>query len=589
MMGLGAADLDLFPPGVRLVGGRRRAPIRGVLHDVASFAGIAERGPLDRAVRIASAPEYEEVFGAPVPQGFLAPSVRLFFENGGRAAWIVRVADSAQARAAAVVVLVGEGQDRVALQIEAESPGRWGNRILLRFEPETADRFTLRVASPGRPTEIWTGLSPADLARTGRSPDGLPERRLSIAEAPVGPASLGARAGAASILSLAGRVDASGTTKVVSFDGRRPLETDLCGGTDGLSSLSCADFGLNQGEERGLALLEDIDEVALLAMPDLVWAKNIETRTPTTVPTPCEDYFKAPAAPPRLEAFPDPDAPEPRAPLTSAERARIAQAMVSQARRQGDRFVLLDCAHPSDPRRIFDDGIPGPGEQRFVDGEFAALYYPWLETLVTGRDIALPPSGAMAGLYAKVTLREGPHIAPANLPLSAITGVTYPVSDTEHAMLNGAHVNVIRPVPGRGLRPMGARTRRRDGPFRQVSIRRFVSFLLETLDEETQWLVFEPHDANLRFEVERAVRSFLDRLWRAGALDGARPQDAYSVSVGPETNPPDSIAAGRLICDLAVRLQWPVEWIRLRLVREDGGFQPAGVESGRPPETTRET
>src|SRR3546814_6117675 len=86
------AALDLYPPGVRLIGGRRRAPIRGVLHDVAGFSGIAERGPVASAVRVESVEEFERVFGGPVPEGFLAPSVHLFFDNGGRAAWIVRVA-----------------------------------------------------------------------------------------------------------------------------------------------------------------------------------------------------------------------------------------------------------------------------------------------------------------------------------------------------------------------------------------------------------------------------------------------------------------------------------------------------------------
>src|SRR3546814_8327940 len=77
--------LDLYPPGVRLIGGRRRAPIRGVRHDVAGFSGIAERGPVASAVRVESVEEFERVFGGPVPEGFLAPSVQLFFDNGGRA------------------------------------------------------------------------------------------------------------------------------------------------------------------------------------------------------------------------------------------------------------------------------------------------------------------------------------------------------------------------------------------------------------------------------------------------------------------------------------------------------------------------
>src|SRR3546814_10670375 len=118
----------------------------------------------------------------------------------------------------------------------------------------------------------------------------------------------------------------------------------------------------------------------------------------------------------------------------------------------------------------------------------------------------------MAGIFARTTLRDGPQVAPANERLEKVTGLAYHVSDTEHALLNAARVNVLRSVPGRGLRPMGARTRRKDGPFRQIAIRRLVNFIVETLDEETQWLVFEPNDSDTRGELERAVRGILDRI-----------------------------------------------------------------------------
>src|SRR3546814_6366102 len=141
-----------------------------------------------------------------------------------------------------------------------------------------------------------------------------------------------------------------------------------------------------------------------------------------------------------------------------------------------------------------------------TDGEFGAIYFPWIKTSVTGINALRPPSGAMAGIFARTTLRDGPQVAPANERLEKVTCLAYHVSDTEHALLNAARVNVLRSVPGRGLRPMGARTRRKDGPFRQIAIRRLVNFIVETLDEETQWLVFEPNDSDTRGELERAVR-----------------------------------------------------------------------------------
>src|SRR3546814_2095929 len=117
----------------------------------------------------------------------------------------------------------------------------------------------------------------------------------------------------------------------------------------------------------------------------------------------------------------------------------------------------------------------------------------------------------MAGIFARTTLRDGPQVAPANERLEKVTGLAYHVSDTEHALLNAARVNVLRSGPGRGLRPMGARTRRKDGPFRQIAIRRLVNFIAETLDEETQWLVFQPNDNDTRGEKDGSGRGLLDR------------------------------------------------------------------------------
>lgn len=571
------APLDLFPPGVRRIGGRRRPPIRGVPADVAGFVGIAERGPAHRAVRVESRAQFDEIFGAAVPQGLLAPSVALFFENGGRVAWIVRALNAETADTARCFI-VRDGAPSV--KIEADSPGRWGNRIRIRVEPTSADRFTLRVAAPGRPEEIWPGLSLARLADDIARPSGFGRTvAAGLEDPPSFPATLGTRAGDRSSLRISrppylGR----GETIVDLGDGSlSPKDARLTGGRDGLQDLTARDFGTGTTQPLGLKALEEVDEVALLALPDLVWSAPLPVPdVPRAPSSACQTYFSRGAASMPPMPLPDPDPPEPRRPFTPDERARLAQEMTAQARRQRDRFAILDCVHPAQPRRIFDDGDPDPAAQRMTDAEYGAVYFPWVETAIIGTEAVVPPSGAMAGIFARTTLREGPHVAPANERLNEITGLAYHVSDSEHALLNGARVNVLRAVPGRGLRPMGARTRRGDGPFRQIAIRRLVNFIVETLDEETQWLVFEPNDRATRADLARAVRGFLDRIWRQGMLDGARPEQAYSVRVDASANPPHSLAAGRLICELAVRPPWPAEWLRLRLLRAEGGFELVG-------------
>src|SRR3546814_18665905 len=105
--------------------------------------------------------------------------------------------------------------------------------------------------------------------------------------------------------------------------------------------------------------------------------------------------------------------------------------MVAQARRQRDRFAILDSAHPSDLRRIFDDGNPVPADQRMTDGEFGAIYFPWIKTSVTVINALLPPSGAMAGIFSRQTLRNSQQVAPAHERLTKVTGLTYPLRNTE--------------------------------------------------------------------------------------------------------------------------------------------------------------
>src|SRR3546814_14172444 len=100
--------------------------------------------------------------------------------------------------------------------------------------------------------------------------------------------------------------------------------------------------------------------------------------------------------------------------MTLVEQKRLRREMVAQARRQRDRFAILDSAHPSDLRCIFDDGNPDPGDQRMTDGELGAIYFPWIKTSVTGINALLPPSGVMAGILARTTLRDGPKLEPAH-------------------------------------------------------------------------------------------------------------------------------------------------------------------------------
>jgi phage tail sheath protein FI len=139
-------------------------------------------------------------------------------------------------------------------------------------------------------------------------------------------------------------------------------------------------------------------------------------------------------------------------------------------------------------------------------------------------------------------------------------------------------VNVIRPYNGRGVRVVGARTLSDDPLWRYINVRRLLIMIERAIDTQTQWIVFEPNNPTLWSIVDRAIRSFLDRLWRRGMLDGARAEDAYVVQCDAATNPPEETEIGRTVCQIGVQPPWPAEFVIVRIGKTDGGtsFEESG-------------
>jgi hypothetical protein len=208
-----------------------------------------------------------------------------------------------------------------------------------------------------------------------------------------------------------------------------------------------------------------------------------------------------------------------------------------------------------------------------VDTSYAALYWPWLRSpdplRLEGLLRSVPPSGHVAGIYARGDLRVGVHKPPANELVRTINDVTAVSDDVVHATLNADGVNVIRAWNGQGIRVAGARTLSRDGGFRYVNIRRLLTMIEEAFLEDTAWTVFEANGPDLWREVDRIARGFLDRLWRQGMLDGATAAEAYSVTCDETTNPPDEVAIGRLVCLIGVQPPWPAEFVVVRIGRTE--------------------
>jgi phage tail sheath protein FI len=199
------------------------------------------------------------------------------------------------------------------------------------------------------------------------------------------------------------------------------------------------------------------------------------------------------------------------------------------------------------------------------DTSYAAYYTPWLELSIGDRLLRLPPSGHVAGIYARTDNQRGVWKAPANEVVLAITGLRADITTPEQELLNPRGINVIRRFENRGIRVWGGRTLSSDASVRYVNVRRFLIFLEASLDRGTQWVVFEPNEPRTWTRVVSSVSAFLFTQWREGALVGRRPEDAFFVHCDETTMSQDDIQNGRLICEIGVCISRPAEFVIFRI------------------------
>ena len=178
------------------------------------------------------------------------------------------------------------------------------------------------------------------------------------------------------------------------------------------------------------------------------------------------------------------------------------------------------------------------------------------------------------GTYSHTDIVRGVHKAPAGINvgyLNSATGVELEVNKAQHDTLNPIGVNVIRSFPGAGVVVWGARTLSADAEWKYVNVRRLFLFLEETIDEGTQWVVFEPNTPKLWGSVSRNITAFLTGVWRDGALAGTSAAEAFFVKVDAENNPPSVVDAGRLIIEVGVAPVKPAEFVIIRISQKTLG------------------
>ncbi|HTR16336.1 MAG TPA: phage tail sheath C-terminal domain-containing protein [Acetobacteraceae bacterium] len=200
--------------------------------------------------------------------------------------------------------------------------------------------------------------------------------------------------------------------------------------------------------------------------------------------------------------------------------------------------------------------------------DFAAFYFPWLEVFdpITKGPIYVPPSGHVAGIYARVDNDRGVHKAPANEPVIGATGLKYAISKAQQDGLNPEGVNCIRNLNG-NLTVWGARTLGGDAnaDLKYINVRRTLLFLRKSIEEGTQWVVFEPNEPGLWQKITRNITAFLTNVWRSGALFGTTVQEAFYVKCDAETNPPELRDVGQVVAEIGVAIVRPAEFVIFRI------------------------
>lgn len=315
---------------------------------------------------------------------------------------------------------------------------------------------------------------------------------------------------------------------------RRPdattAATALTGGNDGLAGIGTTDYVGDETLGNGLHAFDALDDVNIVAVPEAV-NRDVHVQGMAY----CEN---------RRDCFYVADGPEAAATADEVLNFKLAR------------------------------GLYAGGNA--LNSKYGALYVPWIRVVDprTGGRITIPPSGAVAGRYARTDTARGVHKAAAGVTdgrLATAVDLAVQFTAADQEKLNPRGINVIRRFPGTGNAIWGARTVSTDPEWRLLNVRRLFLFLEGSIEASTSWVVFEPNDATLWKAITRNISAFLRLQWLAGALVGATEEQAFYVKCDAETNPPDSVLLGRVITEIGVAPSKPAEFVIFRIAQFQGG------------------
>jgi phage tail sheath protein FI len=306
------------------------------------------------------------------------------------------------------------------------------------------------------------------------------------------------------------------------------------------------------GQRKGIDTLEEVDEVAIVAAPGFSDAASYDTLL-----SHCEKLQD------RVAIL---DSPENITNLDLLKTVASSGPAKPKKPKEGE-------APAADTTTGGTNGV----RARASDGGFGAYYFPWLviRDPFSPKDLVnAPPSGHIAGIYARNDASRGVHKAPANETVRGALDLTYKVTREEQGELNRLSVNCIRQFATQGIRVWGARTLADSASeWRYLNVRRLFNQIEESIADGTRWVVFEPNDLSLWKSIRRDVTAFLMLQWRQGALMGATPEEAFFVQCDAETNPPEVVDAGMVITVVGIAPVKPAEFVIFRIGQGAGGTQ----------------
>ena len=486
-------------------------PIEGVGTAVAAFAGFAKSGEYNKPTLITNWSQYVEAFGEFLPNSYLAHAVYGYFQNGGGRCFVTRLHDggdgavAAPGKSAAEAYLPGKGAGHLpVLGVVARSPAQEVTVEVAPAEGGGEEQFTLIVRS-GAQEERFPNLSMGKGKGVRNVVDVVNKESTLV------------------------RVELKEGAAEAPAIGAFPLAPPAATTVMPAGRATPATFVGDPAERTGIEGFQVAEEVTMVCVPDLMSAYQ-------------------------------------RGMIGMDGVLAVQKAMIAHCELMKDRVAILDCPPGLTPQQMLDWRMNVAGHDS--DRGYAALYYPWLvvgNPAAGGAATLVPPSGHIAGIWARNDGERGVHKAPANEIVRGAIALETQVTKGEQDMLNPKGINCIRAFPGRGIRVWGARTISSNPSWRYLNVRRLFNFVEESIKEGTQWVVFEPNDRDLWERVKRDVGAFLTRVWLDGALFGATADEAFYVKCDDETNPPAVRDAGQLVIEIGIAPVKPAEFVIFKI------------------------